>query len=115
MTPRRGEVWQTSFDPVLESEGAGERPAIIVSIDDLNASKMPLVTTILVTSSPPRVEGRLNVRLEPAASNGLTVRSWAQPHIVRAMNRQRLIRKRGTLSPEEFARVEDALRDVLGL
>ncbi len=112
---KRGEVWQTNFDLALQSEGSGIRPAIIVSIDDLNDSKMPLVTTILLTSVPPKTEGRLNVRLEPSPENGLSRTSWAQPHIVRSMNKQRLLHFRGKLHPDDLMRVEMALRSVLGL
>jgi mRNA interferase MazF len=112
---KRGEVWQTNFDPALESEGQGHRPAIIISIDQLNQSKMPLVTTILLTSVAPRVDGQLNVRIEPTSENGLTKTSWAQPHIVRSMNKARLLRLRGQLSAQDLKRVETALRSVLGL
>ena len=112
---KRGEIWQTQFDPSLQSEGSGIRPAIIISIDDLNESKMPLVTTILLTSVEPRVEGRLNVRIKPSTTNGLTKISWAQPHIVRSMNKQRLLQFRGVLNDDDLARVESALRSVLGL
>ncbi len=112
---KRGEIWQTKFDPALQSEGSGERSAIIISIDQLNDSKMPLVTTILLTTSQPRVEGRLNIRIEPSHENGLTKTSWAQPHITRSMNKQRLLFLRGRLGTDDLTRVEQALRSVLGL
>jgi mRNA interferase MazF len=114
--PKRGEIWQVQFDPALTSEGAGEHPSIIFSIDKLNDSKMPLTTVMMLTSVQPKREGMLNVRLEPDGQNGLTKTSWAQPHIFRAMNKeQRLIRRRGVLAISDFERVESALREVLGL
>jgi mRNA interferase MazF len=113
---RRGDVWQVQCDPALDSEGKGERPAIVMSINMLNKSKMPLATVIPLTSQAPQREGMLNVRIEPSKENGLKKISWAQPHIIRAMNKQqRLLRKRGELSQDDLQRVEDALKMVLGL
>lgn len=113
---RRGEVWQVQFNPSLQSEGRDEHPAVILSIDQLNRSRMPLTTIIPFTSAPPRHEGMLNVRVEPDDSNGLTKISWAQPHMIRAVNRElRLVRRRGALTEADFARVQEAIRDVLGL
>ncbi|WP_165795226.1 type II toxin-antitoxin system PemK/MazF family toxin [Deinococcus koreensis] len=113
---QRGEVWQVQFNPSLRSEGKDEHPAVILSIDQLNRSRMPLTTIIPFTSAVPRYEGMLNVRVEPDASNGLTKISWAQPHMIRAVNRElRLVRRRGALAEADFARIQEAVRDVLGL
>lgn len=112
----RGEVWQVQFNPSLQSEGRDEHPAVILSVDPLNHSKMPLTTVVPFTGVAPRREGMLNVRVEPGPSNGLTKRSWAQPHIIRAVNKDfRLVRRRGRLDPVDLERIEQAVRDVLGL
>lgn len=104
------------FNPSLTSEGKDEHPAVILSIDPLNQSKMPLTTVVPLTSGAPRREGMLNVRLEPDPSNGLTRTSWAQPHLIRAVNKNlRLLRRRGALTAADLERVLQALRDVLGL
>lgn len=114
--PKRGEVWQVQFDPALSSEGSGEHPAIIFTIDRINNTKMPLTTVMMLTSVVPMHDGLLNVRLEPDGQNGLTKTSWAQTHILRAMNKQqRLLRLRGVLSISDLERVERALRKILGL
>lgn len=104
------------FSPALPSEGANEHPAVILSIDELNRSRMPVVTVVPLTGDEPRHEGMLNVRLDPDDTNGLTKRSWAQPHLVRAVSKDlRLVRRRGALAAADLTRVEQALRDVLGL
>ncbi len=104
------------FSPAVGSELKLEHPAVILSIDPLNASRMPLVTAVPFTSVAPRTEGMLNVRVEPDGTNGLTATSWAQPHLIRAVSKEpRLLRCRGTLSPADLARIEQAVRDVMGL
>lgn len=114
--PRRGEVWQVQFNPSLASEGKDEHPAVILSIDELNRSRMPLTTIVPFTGVVPRREGMLNVRVEPEKGNGLTKTSWAQPHMIRAVNKElRLVRRRGRLAPTDFERILQAVRDVLGL
>jgi mRNA interferase MazF len=114
--PRRGDVWQVQFNPSLRSEGQDEHPAVVLSIDPLNRSRMPLTTIVPFTSVEPRREGMLNVRVESDPSNGLTKRSWAQPHMIRAVNKElRLVRRRGTLASADLERIEQAVRDVLGL
>ncbi|WP_102126040.1 type II toxin-antitoxin system PemK/MazF family toxin [Deinococcus planocerae] len=114
--PQRGEVWQVQFNPSLQSEGKDQHPAVILSIDELNRSKMPLTTVVPLTSVPPRREGMLNVRVEPTDDNGLTKISWAQPHMIRAINKDlRLVRRRGVLAAADFERIAQAVRDVLGL
>ncbi len=104
------------FNPSLTSEGKDEHPAVILSIDELNRSKMPLTTIIPFTGAVPKREGMLNVRVEPGAENGLTKVSWAQPHMIRAVNKDlRLVRRRGVLEATDFERIVQAVRDVLSL
>ena len=118
---RRGEIWQVQFSPATGSEMKLEHPAlilsaVILSIDALNASRMPLVTVAPFTRVAPRTEGMLNFRVEPDGTNGLDATSWAQPHLIRAVSREpRLQRRRVELVPADLERVLQAVQSVMGL
>ncbi len=66
--PRRGEVWQVAFDPVVGREQAGERPAVVVSFDDLNATTAGIAIVLPITrrdrGNPLLVEERLRILLD---------------------------------------------------
>jgi mRNA-degrading endonuclease toxin of MazEF toxin-antitoxin module len=112
----RGEIRQVQFSPATGSEMKLEHPTLILSIDALNASRMPLVTVVPFTNVAPRTEGMLNVRVEPDGTNGLDATSWAQPHLIRLVSREpRLQWRRGELVPADLEHVLQAVRDVMGL
>jgi mRNA interferase MazF len=57
----------------------------------------------------------LHVRITPNAENGLTDYTDVKCEQVMTIGKARLIRKRGTISPEELHRVDSALRLSLNL
>jgi mRNA interferase MazF len=108
----RGEVRLVDLDPVLGSEAAKRRPAIIVSNDHANATAARLnrgvVTIIPVTSNVARVFA-FQVLL-PAELSGLRVDSKAQCEQIRAVSVKRLGAVLGRLPAALMRRVDDALR-----
>jgi mRNA interferase MazF len=108
----RGEVRLVDLDPVLGSEAAKRRPAIIVSNDHANATAARLhrgvVTVIPVTSNIARVFA-FQVLL-PAELSGLRVDSKAQCEQVRAVSVKRLGAVLGQLPAALMRAVDDALR-----
>ena len=114
---RRGEIRIVDLDPVLGSEAAKRRPAVIVSNDGANAAatrlRRGMVTVVPVTSNIARIYP-FQVLLEAGATN-LKLDSKAQAEQVRSIAVQRIGRKVGTVPPAVMAKVDEAMRLHLAL
>lgn len=68
MAIRRGEIYFVNLNPVRGREQAGNRPVLVLSIDDIN--KMPLVVTVVVGTKGKNIphDYPTNVRVSPAES-----------------------------------------------
>ena len=108
MAPRRGEVWWVRLDPTLGSEIKKTRPCLVVGTNVLNERRHTVIVIPLSTSpesAPPVLvlvtcEGR---------------RAMAVVDQIRAVAKERLIRRMGELTDEDITAVEEALRLVLEL
>jgi mRNA interferase MazF len=110
--PRRGDIWQTDFDPVVGHEQGGERPAVVISIDDINRGPSDLVVVLPFST---RDRGHpFHVAVPPAAS-GLAQPSFALCEMIRVVSRRRLRFVRGRMSDDAMAVLEDRLRIMLDL
>lgn len=109
---KRGSVWYVEFDPVVDHEQAGRRPALVVSSETFNTGPAGLITVLPITSRQRRMASR--VPLSPP-EGGLTMPSWVITEQVRTVSKRRLGRQLGQVSPETLAAVSDALRLLLGL
>ncbi len=110
--PRRGEVWLASLGAARRGEPGKNRPALVVSVDDLLVgADHELVAVVPLSSSLPR--SALRPQLGPEA--GIDADSVAIPRGVRGIARSRLLRRLGEASAETLAEVEAALATVLGL
>ena len=111
---RRGDVYDARLDPVEGSEQAGIRPVVIVSRDAINVN-LRIVTIVPCTTY------RSSTRLHPsrvlvsAPDGGLSVDSVVLCEQVRTVSKGRLLRQRGTISPQSLAAVDRALRIALDL
>jgi mRNA interferase MazF len=112
MTPARGEVWLADLDPVRGYEQAGRRPVLIVSDDRMNRSAARLAIAVPFTSVEKGIVSHVSV--EPPEGD-LRRRSYVKPEDVRSVSFERLIERWGAVRPETMARVERALRALLGL
>lgn len=110
--PARGEVWYADFSPTIGHEQAGLRPALVVSVDQLNQGPAAVVVVVPITRTDRRIP--LHVRLDPP-EGGLAQRSFAMSEQLRAISAGRLKDRRGIVSPKTMAEVEDRLKIVLGL
>ncbi len=106
--PRRGEIWDVNWSPGRGAEQQGTRPALIIQNDRGNASSSyPL--TIVASMSRTERELPLHVRIAPSAENGLTDYTDVKCEQVMTIEKSRLLRRRGTITPEELHRVDMAL------
>ena len=113
-SPRRGEIWDVNWSPGRGAEQQGTRPALIIQNDRGNGSvTYPL--TIVASMSRTERELSLHVRISPTEENGLTDYTDVKCEQVMTIEKSRLIRRRGTITPEELRMVDNALRLSLGL
>jgi mRNA interferase MazF len=113
-SPRRGEIWDVNWSPGRGAEQKGTRPALIIQNDRGNTSpSYPL--TIVASMSRTERELPLHVRIAPSEENGLTDFTDVKCEQVMTIEKSRLIRRRGSISSEELAKVDVALRLSLNL
>src|ERR1700724_952646 len=113
-SPRRGEIWDVNWSPGRGAEQQGTRPALIIQNDRGNASpSYPL--TIVASMSRTERELPLHVRIAPTEENGLTDYTDVKCEQLMTIEKSRLIRHRGSITGEEMARVDMALKLSLNL
>jgi mRNA interferase MazF len=112
--PRRGDIWDVDWSPGRGAEQQGIRPALVIQNDRGNASpSYPL--TIVASMSRTERELPLHVRIAPNRGNGLTDNTDVKCEQVMTIEKTRLVRRRGNITPEELARVDAALKLSLSL
>lgn len=114
MTLVRGSVIVARLDPTVGHEQAGRRPCVVVSAPEVsNDQRFPLVAIVPLTSTPG--VGLLYPLVRPSSSNGLRNVSTALVDHVRSMDKRRVDRVYGSVSPSELAAIDAALKMFLGL
>jgi len=110
--PHRGEVWLVSLGAARRGEPGKNRPAIVVSVDQiLTGADDELVVVVPISSS--RAPSPLRPRVSP--EEGVDTESLAICRGVRAVTRTRLLRRLGTLKAETLREVEQGLARILGI
>ena len=100
---RRMEVWLVNLDPTIGSEIKKTRPAVIISPDELNAHLRTVIVAPLTRGKaypfrvPTKVKGKAGV---------------AAIDQVRTVDKQRLVKKVGTIRGETAKRLLNALVDM---
>jgi|Deesub1362A_J573_1020465.scaffolds.fasta_scaffold00204_40 mRNA interferase MazF len=112
MEIKRGDVFLVNFNPARGSEQAGLRPAVVVQ-NNIGNKYSPTTIVIVVTTAVRRSYPFL-VPLK-AGEGGLNEDSVANAAQVLTIDKSRLRRKIGDLSPEKMGEVDQALKLSLGL
>jgi len=108
----RGSIYLADLNPSRGSEqAAGIRPVIIVQRNSLQrftrtAVVVPLTTNIRRAQVP-------GTTIIPAGEGGLTQDSVALCYQIVVLDRERLLRQLGTLSPDYLSALEQALKYTL--
>jgi mRNA interferase MazF len=104
----RGSVWWVELDPTRGSEIRKTRPAVVLSADALNSVRRTVVVVPLSTGPAPHPPVVMAVK---SAGEGAV----AVCDQIRAVDRSRLTRAGGVLSPEDLRTIEAGVRAVLRL
>jgi mRNA interferase MazF len=109
---RRGDIWWVEFDPVRGSEQGGTRPALVLQNDRGNRSSS--VTIVAAITSRHRRAYPFQVEITPDES-GLDRPSLVLLNQLRTVDKPRLLRWAGRLSPTRMLDVERAIKHSLGM
>ena len=110
----RGEVWWVDFGDQLGSEPGYRRPALVVSSDRFNRSRISTVIVTAVTSNVRLAAAPGNVGLERGAA-GLPKASVVNVSQTLVVDRARLVEASGSLDSITMQSVDEGLRLVLAL
>ncbi|OFW03035.1 MAG: hypothetical protein A3I61_05415 [Acidobacteria bacterium RIFCSPLOWO2_02_FULL_68_18] len=114
MTVERGTVVLVELDPTVGHEQRGVRPCVAVSDPVVNADqRFPLIAVVPVTGTAG--VGALYPALAPGSSSGLAKPSFALVDHVRSIDKRRIRRMFGQVSPSELASIDRGLELFLGL
>lgn len=106
----RGEIWWANLDPTRGREQAGQRPVLILSVDEFNrASETPIVVPL--TSQEPRAGFPFTMEIH---SVKLPKRSWAKIFQVRTLDASRFGSRIAKVTDDEVQTVLDGLDELLG-
>ncbi len=103
--PQRSEVWVVNLDPTVGSEIKKTRPCVIVSPDQTNK----LLKTVIVaplTTTIKNYPTRVNIIF--ADKKGSVVLDQ-----IRTVDKKRLLKKIGIVSPEEIESIIESIAEVL--
>lgn len=114
MPPRRGEVWLTEFESIssaLPYEQAGLRPAVVISVDQINAHGR---ACIVVPISTTRHSAAWHLPLVPP-SGGLERSSFALCEQVRLIAQAHTRRRLGVLPAATMQAIARRIQIAIGL
>lgn len=106
--PKRGDVYWVALDPTLGSEIQKTRPAVIISNNSCNAHGSRVVVLPLTSNVDSLYPDEALVTIKGKPSRALGNQS-------RSLDKSRLRSRIGTLSYDEMASIDDAVRITLGL
>jgi len=115
MPVRRGDIYFVNLSPVVGREQAGQRPVLVLSVDEINAQ--PLVVTVVVGTKGENIsrDYPVNVRLRPEES-GLPMETVFLCFQIRSLDPKRFPdRSAGKASDDALRRIEATVRRCLGL
>ena len=108
--PRAGEIWNVRLGPTTVVEQSGVRPALVVSNDRFNQLDNYLVWIVPVTATDRNIRYQVKVK---GREGGLSKASVIMREQVRAVDRQRLIDRRGSVEPTTLGRAQAIIAMIL--
>ena len=113
---KRGDIFLADLYPRSGAEQSGRRPVLVFSHDSFN--RIPGWRSVIVvpfSTSPRQARRGLTAVAVPAGEGGLDRESVALCHQVTTLDRSKLDRKLGVLSPKTLSAVEFGVKASLDL
>jgi mRNA interferase MazF len=104
---KRGEIWWIYLEPARGSEIKKTRPGAILTVDSLNKARRTVVIVPLSSSAQPRPP-----IVVPTPSAGK--QSVAVCDQIRAVDKERFVKKIGDLSKADLAAISSGIKQILG-
>jgi mRNA interferase MazF len=111
--PKRGEVYLVNFDPTIGAEIQKTRPALVVQNDVANRHS-PITIVAAIISQFDESLYPTEVLIQPP-EGGLSIPSVVLINQIRSVDKRRLVRRLGVLTPATMERVDRAVLISLGL
>ena len=109
---QRGDIFFTHFGASTGSEQCGDRPAVILQDDVGNYHSPTLIVATMTSKAEKKVNQPTHCLLE---NTGLNMPSVVQAEQIFTIDKSRVKRFVGHLTPEEMGRVDDAVKISLAL
>ena len=106
---KNGDIWLVDLSDAKRHEQRGERPAIVVG------GANGLVLVVPLTSSMQSARFSYAYLLTPDQHNGLEVESIALVFQIVSLDRERFVRRIGTVGEQHRLAIVALIRDLLGL
>ncbi|MFA6332472.1 MAG: type II toxin-antitoxin system PemK/MazF family toxin [Methanoregula sp.] len=106
---KNGDIWLVDLSDAKGHEQRGVRPAIIIGAAN------GLVLVVPLTSSMSSARFSYTYLLTPDQHNGLEVESIALVFQITALDRERFVRRIGTLDGQQRLAILALIRDLMGL
>ena len=106
----RGEIRWADLNPVRGSEQAGNRPVLILSQDVFN-ERSGTVIAVVITGQNQRAGFPLTLELK---TPNLPKKSWVKISQIRTLAVERIGKRMGKASIEEFIQVIEGLNEIIG-
>ena len=111
---RRGEVWWAELEPCSGSEQRGRRPVVVVSHDGFNTVPSWRSVVVVPLSTTTARTGPTAIALTSGAG-AIGKESVALCHQITTLDRAKLTKRLGVLSPADLVRLAGGLRAALDL
>jgi mRNA interferase MazF len=108
---RRGDVVVVNLDPTIGVEIKKTRPAIVLSNDSINHFSQLIVVVPLTKNTAHLSPSHVVI---PKGTARLTFTSKVVTEQIKAVDKQRIVRRLGTLTTPMLEQVERALKNTLG-
>ena len=115
--PKRGDIWLVNFDPTISAEINKIRPALVIQ-NDISNTYSPVTIVAAITSVKPDDKIYPSEVFIKANTGGLTNNSLVLLNQIRTIDKQRLVKKLGTLPTATMKSVTTAIEislDTVGI
>jgi mRNA interferase MazF len=108
----RGDILLVSLPLSDGREQSGRRPAVAVQTD---VAGEPMLMVAPVTSNLKALRFKFSIKIEPSTETGLDLPSVVMIFQMRAIDKTRIIKTIGRLSPEDLEKIDAEIRQMLNI